>query len=287
MKSFLSAAASVFAVSAAFAMGVVAVAGVPQAALPAEQIKLAAQSIEAKAALIYDPVNGRVLYQKNAMEPLPLASLAKLMTAQAVLAERSEDAYVPITRESLRSEGDSGLRPGEKLTISQLIDLALVASSNDAASAAAATLSEGAVSLNNAAERLALTKTRFLNPTGLDMGDSSAGAWGSAYDMARLAAAFYKNYPEYFEQTALGTVTVKAAGRTIVEDATTVPLQDVPGLIGAKTGYTDMAGGNLVAIFDLEVGKPVVAVVLGSSREGRFKDIRTLIAAVQKNYGKF
>lgn len=287
MKSFLSAGASVFAVSAAFAMGVGAVVGVPQTVPPAERITLQPQNIEAKAALIYDPASGRVLYQKNATEPLPLASLTKLMTAQAVLAEHQENVSVPITRESLRSDGDSGLRPGEKLTISQLIDLSLVASSNDAAAAAAAALPDGALSLNNAAERLALTKTRFLNPTGLDIGGSSAGAWGSAYDVARLAAAFYKNYPEYFEQTARGTVTVKAAGRTIVEDATTAPLQDMPGLIGAKTGYTDMAGGNLVAIFDLEVGKPVVAVVLGSSHEGRFKDMRALVKAAQNNYGKF
>ncbi|KKW35898.1 hypothetical protein A2852_02360 [Candidatus Adlerbacteria bacterium RIFCSPHIGHO2_01_FULL_54_23] len=287
MRPLLSAVASVLAVFVAFVAGVSAVADAPQDTPTTGQIELGLENIEARAALVYDPASGRVLYQKNAIESLPLASLAKLMTAQAVLAAYPENAYFPITRENLRPEGDSGLRPGERLTLTELIDLALVASSNDAAAAAAAAFDEPAVELNKTAERLALTKTHFLNPTGLDIDGDSAGARGSAYDMARLAAAFYKKYPTYFEQTARGSVTVQAAGHTIVEDATTAPLQNIPGFVGAKTGYTELAGGNLVAIVDMEIGRPVVAVVLGSSREGRFKDIKTLITAARNNYGKF
>ena len=57
----------------------------------------------------------------------------------------------------------------------------------------------------------------------------------------------------------------------------------IPGFIGAKTGYTDLAGGNLVAMFYAEIGHPLVVVVLGSTKQGRFDDIRTLISAVRKH----
>jgi len=53
----------------------------------------------------------------------------------------------------------------------------------------------------------------------------------------------------------------------------------VPGFIAGKTGYTDLAGGNLVVVFDVEPGQPLIAVALGSTQEGRFSDIRALINA--------
>lgn len=282
MKQFLSGAVSVFAVALAFTAGVGAV--IPNIAAPAaeRQIVLAPEKLEAKAALLYDPADGRVLYQKNGNDALPLASLTKLMTAHTVLAAFPDSAYVAVTRDDLRPEGDVGLRPGERFTLGELVDLALVASSNDAiTAAAAAALGDPMVALNKEAEALALTKTYFLNPTGLDVSKTSAGARGSAYDMARLAAAFYKKYPAYFEQTSRGEVRIAAAGHTIAEDATALPLQDIPGFVGAKTGYTDLAGGNVVAIFDLSLGRPVVAVILGSSYDGRFSDMRKLIGAVR------
>ncbi len=61
------------------------------------------------------------------------------------------------------------------------------------------------------------------------------------------------------------------------------PLQDMHGFVAAKTGYTDLAGGNLVAIYDLEPGLTVVAAVLGSTRDGRFDDIKTLITAARES----
>jgi D-alanyl-D-alanine carboxypeptidase len=65
---------------------------------------------------------------------------------------------------------------------------------------------------------------------------------------------------------------------------TAEPILEFPGLIGAKTGYTDLAGGNLVVAFDLEIGHPVIAVVLGSTQEGRFTDMRALIEAARIAY---
>jgi len=60
---------------------------------------------------------------------------------------------------------------------------------------------------------------------------------------------------------------------------TNAAVGDVPGLIGSKTGFTDLAGGNLVVAFDAGLGHPIIAVVLGSSFDGRFDDMKKLVAA--------
>ncbi|MDZ4226360.1 MAG: hypothetical protein U1C66_02630, partial [Patescibacteria group bacterium] len=70
--------------------------------------------------------------------------------------------------------------------------------------------------------------------------------------------------------------------RILFATSTAAPLLDMPGFVGAKTGFTDLAGGNLVAAFDLELGRPVVIVALGSTLEGRFADVKLLLEAARK-----
>jgi D-alanyl-D-alanine carboxypeptidase len=135
--------------------------------------------------------------------------------------------------------------------------------------------------MNTTAVRLGLTKTHFLNPTGLDVSLTASGGYGSAYDVARLAAAFFLAHPNFFEQTSRNGA-IWAEGRELAATSTSMALFDIPGFIGAKTGFTDLAGGNLVAVFDLDINYPVVVVALGSTREGRFIDVRTLINAMRE-----
>lgn len=282
----LAAVVAVAGIGGSFALGVLVVVLLPQLATPQfGGITLETIRVEAKAAVLYDIRQGRVLYQKNANLELPLASITKLMTAQTLLSVLDSRQLVQITTDSLRAEGDSGLRVGDAFTLEDLLRLGLVASSNDAMAAAAASLGEEpATKMNAAAQALGLTKTRFLNPTGLDVNADTAGATGSAYDVARLASAFFRAHPALFEETMRASVSVPQGDTSLTAAATAAPLFNVPGIIGGKTGYTDLAGGNLVVAFDLEIGRPVIAVVLGSTREGRFTDIRALITAARAAY---
>ena len=239
-------------------------------------------SIGAQSAIIYDPSNNRVLFAKNSTEQLPLASLTKLMTAEVVLEKKLPNTPVRITLDDLRPEGDWGFRVGDVVSLGDLLRFGLVASSNDAMAAAASTLGNGYLAdMNLAAVNLGLTQTYFLNPTGLDLNQTTSGGYGSVYDLARLTALFYKKHPEFFERTIQPSVSIRVGGRTLTAKATFVPLSAIPGFIGAKTGYTDLAGGNLVVLFDAEIGHPLVAVVFGSTEKGRFNDIRKLITAVR------
>lgn len=250
---------------------------------PQLALSLADNALIAKAAVLYDTRTNRVIYQKNAYQALPLASLTKLMAVETVLSVHPPNTPVEITARALTAEGDSGFRVGETVMLGDLISFALVASSNDAMEAAAASLGPNSIDLmNEAAVHLGLTQTRFYNATGLDVDAATSGAYGSAYDVARLAALFYKEHPSFFELTTRPDVSIEHGGATRTAPATTEPLQNIPGFVAAKTGYTDLAGGNVVAIFDLEPGFTVVAAVLGSTREGRFADAMALLSAARE-----
>ena len=254
-----------------------------QAEHAAQAVTLAPNALSAKAAIIYDPTTGKILYDKNSQLTLPLASLTKLMTAHVLLGTVPLGTTVTITAKDISVDsdaGDWGFKEGDTLTLSDAIKIGLAASSNYAMAAAGDTLGSGYINdLNKDASALGLTHTYFLNSTGLDLNTETSGAYGSAYDIARLAAAFLKNYPQYFELSSEPTITVEVSGRPLTANATTIPLQDIPGFIGAKTGYTDLAGGNLVMAYDIDINHPLIAVVLGSTEEGRFTDIRTLVNA--------
>ncbi len=277
---------SVALIGAAFGAGVMAIVPRPQTAAVAgslaQPIALDPATLQAQAAILYDPQTGEILFEKNANTALPLASLTKLMTAQAVLESRDPSTLVRITADDLKPEGDWGFKPGDTVSIGNLLRFGLVASSNDALAAAASSLGSGYLdAMNNIAQELNLTKTYFLNPTGLDLNSDTAGAYGSAFDVARLLAGFYKKYPTLLNYTTKPTTSITIAGRILTAKATAAPLQDIPGFAGGKTGYTDLAGGNLAAVFDLEIGHPIIVVVMHSTEAGRFADIRTLLTAAR------
>lgn len=280
---------AVLIVGAAFGLGSVGAAllleGTPAvevaAAFPPE-IALNPNRLVAASAILYDPKDGRILFSKDAYSQRPLASLTKLMTAEVVLSSTTPNTYVTITTEDLKPDGDFGFRVGDSVSVRDLLKLGLVASSNDAIAAAAGSVpGDYLARMNQTAKDLGLTESVFKNPTGLDISTNEAGAVGSAYDVARLAAVFYKNHPDYFELTSRSGVSIQSGGSTLTGAATMASLQNIPGFVAAKTGYTDLAGGNLVMVFDIDIGHPLVGVVLGSTEDDRFSDMRTIISSVR------
>lgn len=246
-------------------------------------------ALTAKAAIVYDPEGNQVLFSKNISEPLPLASITKVMTA--LVASELDDAsqkYVSIQAEALATEGDSGLNRDELWSLSKLIDFTLVSSSNDGAAAIAA-LSGNEPSfvnlMNESAGKLGLTQTRFYNPTGLDMAPGQAGAYGSAFDVARLFAYVLKNHPAALNATALSHLAVTSDSNLNHLAVNTNDLAGrLPGLFASKTGYTEAAGGNLAVAVDSGLNQPIIIVVLGSTEEARFTDVAALAKAASEDY---
>lgn len=254
-------------------------------------------SLQANAAFVWDVANQRALYQKNADEQLPLASVTKLMTALVAHELVNQDDAVLIDQLSLQQDGDSGLLEGESFAMKDLIDLTLLTSSNDGAyamaAAAGALLSENdpassfVEAMNIRADELGLAQTYFRNPTGLDISAEEAGAYGSARDVTFLMEYILTTYPEILERTQAEFAYVQnAAGANHGVENTNQTVDQIAGLIGSKTGYTDLAGGNLTIAFDAALNRPIVIVVLDSTYYGRFDDVLTLSQAARAEVQK-
>lgn len=244
-------------------------------------------TLEAKAAYVYDAVEERELYSKNGTLPLPLASLTKLMTSLVVIEASPGALTVTIGREALQKEGDTGLLAEERWGLPELVGFTLTTSSNDGAFALAAALApylqdtEGNPStferaMNGKAKSFGFTSMYFSGSTGLDEG-SVVGGYGSAKDVALLLAYLVGRHPEFLEPTAYETASFASADALHNAENTNKRVASIPGLIASKTGFTDLAGGNLAIAFEHGPARPIIVVVLGSSQEGRFDDVEKLV----------
>ena len=252
--------------------------------------------LEAKAVYVLDVAKGKVLYSYNENTRMPLASLTKIMTALVASEMVPQSTVVSVKAEDIALEGDSGLLTNERWRLSDIIDFTLMTSSNDGASAIASVAgSLGQVEydtpakiakksfvarMNEKAQEMGLFSTYFLNETGLDKNSFVSGAYGTARDVAYLMLYAISSKTPFLEATTFSKTSITSLSN-ISHTATNTnsSVNAIPGLIASKTGFTELAGGNLVIAFDAGFGKPIVISVLGSSIEGRFSDIEKLSKA--------
>jgi D-alanyl-D-alanine carboxypeptidase len=259
----------------------------------------AAVQLQAQSAIVVDTTTNTVLYSRNPYAQLPLASITKVPLVLAVSEALPTESSLTLTYGVGGSGTTDTLPAGSSWKTKDLMDFTLVGSSNDGAEALARAADEplraryadaqkGTATLwlmNKLVKDLHLRHTYFLNPTGLDESETLSGAYGSAADMALLFAYAASSSSDLFAATALKSVTITAAdGRTATASNTDQALDDIPGLIMGKTGYTDLAGGNLGIVADVVPGHRIVAIVLGSTRDGRFSDMRSLVHAAEATF---
>lgn len=246
--------------------------------------------VEAKAAIVYDLAVGETLYAKNADAQLPLASLTKLLTAYAALIELSPNTPITIPASAASIEGPRTFSTGQILSLADLTRLTLTASLNDGAAALASATAERenrsqSEMLAGAAAALGLSQTYAVNGSGLDVSAAVSGGYGSARDIARLAGALVERFPTIVAATTLKSAEAVSEGGTPFTVMNTDPIiGTVPRLLLSKTGYTDLAGGNLVLVFDAGIRHPIAVVVLGSSLKARFTDGAALVAAALAHF---
>ncbi len=247
-------------------------------------------TLTAKAAIVYDLVTGENLFALNADTQLPLASLTKLLTVQTALTVLSPDTPITISAEDASLPSPRRFAAGDILSLSDLAKLTLTASLNDGASAiASAAASRLATSttalMAGAAAALGLTETYALNGSGLDVSHMISGAYGSARDVAMLAGALVDMAPEIALATTLTRASAQTASGKTYEISNTNPTVDyAPRLLLSKTGFTDLAGGNLAIVFDAGINHPIAVVVLNSTESARFTDAQSLVAATLAHF---
>lgn len=239
-------------------------------------------ALSAKAYVVYDIADKTIVASKNEREVMPLASLTKVMTALASLAMAPPETQIEI-KESARTNGgyDMGLHKGQAWRLDELLKYSLTFSSNDAMYAIADYFGkEQLLARMNAYGKTIGGTLAFTDPAGLD-NNQILGGRGSALDVALLMAEARRELPDILDSTTHQRTNVTAE-KTVLHGVPNTN-QDVANIIGieaSKTGFTDLAGGNLAIVTDISLGHPVVIVILGSTRQGRFTDAEILYQAL-------
>jgi len=251
------------------------VAGVP---LSAGRVPYSsAPDVAARSGALVGP-GGRTLWTRKAEVRRAMASTTKVMTAIVVLEQCRLDETVRVSRAAARTPYRLGLKTGERRSVRKLLELTLVASSNDAASAlaihTAGSVSGFAKLMNAKAAQLGLANTRFANPHGLD----SKGHYSSANDMNRIMRAALAQ-PEFRRIIAMRSVFLPAyktrPARRI--KATDKLLGVVDGMAGGKTGFTNDARYCFVGTARRDGLTLTASVLSAPSSSERFTAARRLL----------
>ena len=238
---------------------------------------LAVPRVRARAAIVFDPVTGETLWERNSQETRPIASITKVMTVMLFLEQRPDlSSDVVISRADVRRASTTYLRRGERVSLRDLVHLALVASDNAAARALARVSKWGTrrfVSRMNAkAAELGLLKTKFTGPSGLDEGNVS-----SAEDVSRLIAEAGQ-LPQVAGIMRKRSYRITTNRRSRDIRNTNRLLDTSLDVVAGKTGYIDEAGYCLATLVRLDEERPVAVVVLGAgSSSRRFTETRRLV----------
>ena len=228
----------------------------------------AAPQLQATGYLLIDATNGEVLVEQNADQPLPPASLTKMMTAYIAEREIAEgrisfDDKVPVSIKAWKTGGSRMfIREGTEVRLEDLLRGIVIQSGNDASVAVAEYIAGSedvfADVMNQTAVSLGMTNTQFKNSTGLPQ----EGHYTTAKDLGILAARTIADFPETYAMYKEKNFTyngIKQANRNSL-------LFRDPSVDGLKTGHTEEAGYCLVASAERD-GFRLISVVMGTASE--------------------
>jgi D-alanyl-D-alanine carboxypeptidase (penicillin-binding protein 5/6) len=227
-----------------------------------------APAIAAKVYLLLDFNSGQQLVAHNPQQRVEPASLTKLMTAYVTFTALKQkrirpDQAVTVSEHAWRTEGSRMfIEPRKPVTVDELVRGMIIQSGNDACIALAETIAGGEDAfvqmMNREAQRLGLKGTHFANVTGL----SHPQHYSTAQDLAELAAAVIRDFPEYFplysqKEFRYNNISQFNRNRLLWTD---------PAVDGMKTGYTENAGYCLIT--SARRGeRRLISIVLGAASE--------------------
>ncbi len=242
---------------------------------------LANTEVLAQSFSAYSVSRHKKIYGKNDEVQMPIASITKIMTTVVALNAYPPDTTITLSMNAIKQAGDFTLTAGENWNVRDLAKLTLISSANDGAYALWENYPNGGAGflpeMNARARRLGMLNTNFQNIMGLDVA-GQATAFSSAEDVNLMSAYAYLAYPDVFQVTTLPEISLTSAmGTTHIFKNTNTITAKIPNLIFSKTGYTDIAQGNLAIIFKNSDGELIAVTLLGSTYEGRFADMEKIV----------
>lgn len=256
----------------------------------------------AHASVVIDADSGTIMHYDKGRDKRPIASLTKVMTAVLVMEKIKDlDEEVTIDEEAVYADGTkigcprSGycisqrLKIGEKISVKSLLQAMLMNSANDAAIALgkhiAGTQDAFADIMNEKAKELGLSDTHFCTPSGLEPEGRESDCYSSAYDIARIGA-YSMRYDTIWKMFKLpNNSTINSidgkVSHTILN--TDLVIDQIPNLLGGKTGFTPLAGYSLLMGATDPTGKHrVVAVLLDDPT--RWVDMKAVLGWTFDSY---
>jgi serine-type D-Ala-D-Ala carboxypeptidase (penicillin-binding protein 5/6) len=229
--------------------------------------------VTARSYLVLNASTGEVLASRDVHARVPVASITKLMTVLVALGRSDPSKQITVDEDAADvGESTVHLRSGERLSLSDLIEAALIQSANDAADAIADGWGDReafVAAMNRRALAMNLRDTRFVRPDGLD----APGHVSSAHDVTLLARVVM--HRPLVRQIVRQRAATISGGRTL--RTWNDLLSTYPGLFGVKTGHTSAAGWSEVAAARRQ-GVTVYATLLGSpDRYVRNADLARLL----------
>ena len=245
----------------------------------ADELKL-----NARVGLIFDRNSKTILYEKNGLKQVPMASTTKIMTAIVVLENSNLNDIVTISKKAAGTGGSRlGLKANDKITVHDLLYGLMLKSGNDAAVALAEHVGGGiegfADLMNKKASEMGLINSHFVTPHGLDQEKH----YTTAYELAGMAD-YALNIPKFKEVVNSKSYNITINARSSLIGNTNELLGNLNGVYGVKTGFTNGAGRCLVTACkrnDLDI----ITIVLGAdTKKIRTLDSIKLIEYAYKNY---
>lgn len=224
----------------------------------------------ARSGIIVDMDTRKVLWEKNSATPVPIASMAKMMTMLLVMEEMENrpnigiNTLIPVTTaaRNVPRTGVLYLAPGESFTIQELMIATAVKSANDAATLLAeymgGTVPAFVARMNKKAAQLGLKSLSFINPCGLPEGNRNS--LGSAADMVLLGEQLFQ-YPLAIEWCNIKSSSIRE-GKTVFVNTNKLVNPRYPGVDGLKTGYI-RAAGSCLTFSALRDGRRIMGCVTG------------------------
>ncbi|MFM2383638.1 MAG: hypothetical protein RIQ72_210 [Candidatus Parcubacteria bacterium] len=265
---------------------------VVQADAPSKQYIVDETKIKASTVLVKNITTNTVLYEKKAHEIVPLASLTKLVTAITIRDMQKSWKGLPAMIQlqnngKAQNTADRKIRTGGYFKIDDAISYMLLTSSNFTAHSLSSQIIpvQNFISyMNFVARKHGAKDMQFVNATGLTEVDKAGihrNSTGTATDVLNVLETIYKTYPDLMSSTVQSQayVTKQSTGQSIVVENTNTALDQIPGIILGKTGFTDDAGGNLALL--IQRGDTVYGlIIMNSTIEERFTDAAYLATQI-------
>lgn len=243
----------------------------------------AAPEISAPSALLMDQATGTILFEKNADEKRPPASVTKVMTMLLIMealdgGKLTLETSIPVSAEAAGMGGSQVyLKEGETMTVDEMLKCIAVVSANDCCVAMAEAISGSTAdfisAMNEKAKALKMTNTHFNSCTGLDTEDH----YTTARDIAIMSRELMR-YEKIRNYTTIWMDTVRNGSFSLSN--TNKLIRFYQGATGLKTGFTDSAGYCLSATAEKDSLGLIAVILGGETSDKRFDDAKTLL-----NYG--